>query len=222
MKENRLAVIGGVAAVILILVAGVFLARGVRTGEVTVPGDDGATQSVEFTEDVDPVKGAKGAKVTIQEFSDFQCPACEQARPVLAQLFMRYGDDIEVEYESFPLPSHQWAVPTALLGECALDESVDKFWVVHDLLFDDQDEWSTSTDEKFVFDYAERAGLDSERFKACYESPETQAKVDNDIAEGTSLNINSTPSFFVDGERFVGSSYDEFSSLVESAIKKAK
>lgn len=209
-QGNRTLAAVAAVAVILILVSAVLLARGIRTGE--------SVDVSRFASDRDPVNGAKSAKVTIQEFADFQCPACKQAQLPISSLFMKFGDDIKVEYENFPLPGHRWATPTALLGECAFAQSNDKFWSVGGLLYTRQEQWSESTSDGFVRTFAKEAGLDMPKFETCYKAPGTQKKVDEDLAEGAALNINSTPTFFVNGERFVGSDFEEFEALIKKKI----
>lgn len=213
MERNKVVVGVVAAAVIAALVLAVFLARGIRSGD---------SEDSRFADDRDPVNGARTARVTIQEFADFQCPACKQAQLGISTAFMKFGDDIKLEYENFPLPSHKWAVTTALLGECAFAQSNDKFWQVSGLLYARQDEWNKATNDAFVRQQAEEVGLDLSEFDACYKSEATRKKVDRDLAEGEALNINSTPTFIVNGERFVGNAYPDFEALIQKKINEAK
>ncbi len=88
-----------------------------------------------------PVRGKTGAKVTIVEFSDFQCPFCQRAKVTMDQVLKEYADQVQLIYKHFPLSSiHQHAQKTAEAAECARDQG--KFWEMHDVLFDTQNDWS--------------------------------------------------------------------------------
>lgn len=199
------AAVGG--TIVLALVLAVFIARSVGGGGVEVEAD------------IDPVKGSAEAAVVVQEFSDFQCPSCKAATPIAGQLLERFPGQVKFEYENYPLSGHQWAYDAALAGECALEQ--DKFWEYHDDVFAAQEEWSTSANGRTEFRrIASKVGLDMEAYDECLTSSETRAKVDNDLAEGRSKNVNSTPTFFVNDRRFVGSSFDEFIKLVEAELNQ--
>lgn len=209
-KAKLIRIVGGVVGVIAVIAVAVLLATGVQTGEEEVASN--------FSDDLDPTKGADEASVVIQEFADFQCPACKASQLSVAQLFMEFGDEIKVEYENLPLPSHHMAIPTALAGECAFEQSTDLFWSLGDSLFDSQEDWSSATSDAFLFDVAEETGVDMEAFRGCMVSEEALDKVQADIDEASALAISSTPTFFVNGKRFVGGSYPELSTMVRDAI----
>src|SRR3990167_4826749 len=105
------------------------------------------------------IKGNLEAKVTLVEFSDFQCPACRTFYPFVKDISEKYAQDINVIYRHFPLPSHNRSVPLARASEAAAMQN--KFWEYHDELFDN---FEANTDEDFIR-YAEKLGLDIEKFK---------------------------------------------------------
>ena len=209
-RAKVIRIAAGVAGVGLVIALAVVLATGVQTND--------QVSSTEFAEDFDPVKGNPKAKVTIQEFADFQCPACKSAQIAISQLFMEFKDQVKLEYENLPLPSHHMAIPTALAGECAATQSEELFWSLSDTLYETQEDWATATSDAFIFQEAETIGLDMIEFRSCMVSEQAQDKVQVDLDEARELNISSTPTFFVNGERFVGGSYPELSSLVKAAL----
>lgn len=143
-----------------------------------------------------PWLGSVEARVIVEEFSDFQCPACQNAQPTVKQVTKEFGDQIRFEYKHFPLTRiHPRAFTAALAAECANDQG--KFWEYHDLLFGNQPNFSSSDLES----YALSLSLDMESFSACLDSRAKADIVRADIDEAESRGINSTPTFFVNGKK---------------------
>ncbi|MDE2511140.1 MAG: thioredoxin domain-containing protein [Elusimicrobia bacterium] len=147
-------------------------------------------------------KGPADAKVQIAEFSDFQCPACRYAEPTVRQLFVVYGDKIRFIFKHFPLRMHQWARPAAAAAECAGRQG--KFWEYHDRLYDHQEEWTNEKADAFLTGYARDAKLDMPAWEACRQSADAAAAVASDMKDGDNAWVGSTPTFFINGRRFVG------------------
>lgn len=142
--------------------------------------------------------------ITIVEFSDFQCPACKSSLPAVEAVKSAYPDNIQVIYRHFPLDSiHPNARLAAISSEAAasLDES--KFWLFHDLLFENQQDWSDISSRGELKDtfasYAEELGLDKTEFLEKMEDKSMAELVNQDVAAATQLGINSTPTFYVNG-----------------------
>lgn len=168
----------------------------------------------------DPVKGAPQAKVTIVEYSDFQCPACRQAQGALKQIMEEYREAVQIIYNDFPLVrAHPHAFPAAEAAQCAFSQG--KFWEYHDLLFEGQDVWSGSADPQSNFTgYAREAGLDIEQFSRCLANRETRKAVQEDVTEGETLRIRSTPTFFINNTRLVGPpTYNNFKEVIEAQMR---
>lgn len=149
------------------------------------------------------VKGPAEAKVTIVEFSDFQCPACRAIYPNVKQLMAQYPTDVRVVYRHFPLNSiHPYAQISAQASVVAGE--FNKFWEMHDLLFERQDQWSTlsSQDEvkNTLVTYAEELGIDKAQFSERIDSDSARSIVNQDLSYATQLGIDSTPTFFVNGQ----------------------
>lgn len=151
----------------------------------------------------DPSKGPDTAAVVIKEYSDFQCPGCAGAYPVVKDLLEEYGDKVKFIYNDFPLPGHQFSDEAAVAGQCAFDQG--KFFEMHDTLFDNQKKWagSTSADEaqQLFTQYAQDLALDMNAFASCVTSDSASDRVNEDVAEGRALRVNQTPTFFVNGKR---------------------
>lgn len=156
----------------------------------------------------DPTTGAENAAVVVNEYSDFQCPACGAAEPTVKQMLDQYGDRITFIYNDFPLTSiHPNAMNAALAGQCAFKQSNDAFWTMHDMLFDHQSGWSSKGRTAAIDDfksYAADAGLDTAAFNTCLDNGETKDAITDDQNEARAKNVNSTPTFFVNDERVVG------------------
>jgi len=166
-----------------------------------------------------PVKGNKNAKVTVVEYSDFQCPFCRRASEILPKLLDEYGNKISVVYKQFPLPNHNWAKPAAIAALCAFDQGNNNFWKFHDLLFGNQQQINVGNVNAKLKGFASKIGLNQKKFNACLSSPKIEAKIQQETREATSVGVNSTPTFFVNGLMVKGADYKGLKSAVESALK---
>lgn len=149
------------------------------------------------------LKGSPEAPVEIQEFSDFQCPACQKAQGILHELMEKYPGKIRLVYHHFPLAGHQWSSIAHQSAECAASQG--KFWEFHDLLFQEQAIWSGPQDPTRLFlKNAQVLSLNLDDFAACLSDAGIQKKIMDERHAGDALEIRSTPTFFVNNERFVG------------------
>ena len=162
--------------------------------------------------------GPAEVAVTLIEYSDFQCPACKEYYPVLRLLEEEFPTSLRVVYRHFPLTSHPNATPAARAAEAAGVQG--KFWEMHDILFNQQDEWKDNADPRIHFGvYAGELGMDVEQFVGDMLSTEIQKKVANDYRDGVILNVQGTPTFFLNGEK-IGNplSYENFKKVIESKV----
>lgn len=168
--------------------------------------------------------GAGNKKVTIIEYADFQCPACGQYYLLVKQIKEKYGDDITFTFRNFPLDSIH---PNARAGHRAAESAGNqgKFFEMHNLIYENQQSWSTSTNVKTIFDtYAKQLNLDMDKFNSDFISEDTNATINADIDEGKSKGVNSTPTFFMNGTKLNNDdirSVDLFSSLIDAEIAKS-
>src|SRR5579871_3296877 len=163
-----------------------------------------------------PVKGSKNAKVTIVEYSDFQCPFCGRVEPTIDQLMKAYPNDVRVAFKQLPLPFHNNAHGAAEAALAAKAQG--KFWEMHDVMFKNQQALDRPALEK----YAGEIGLDVGKFKADLDSGKWKQKVDDELAEGNKIGARGTPSFFVNGKSFVGAQpFEAFKAKVDEELKNA-
>lgn len=184
----------------------------------STPGAGETASLVSAISSADWVKGDKEAKVIIVEYSDFQCPACGAYHPVLKRLSEEFGDKIGFVYRHFPLPQHTNARPAARAAEAAGRQG--KFWEMHDIIFENQQEWSESQNGKNIFEkYAETLKLDMNRFKSDVDAKEISDKVSADFESGTKSGVNATPTFFLNGKAIANpGGYDGLRNAISQAI----
>jgi protein-disulfide isomerase len=165
-------------------------------------------------------KGPADAKVLIVEFSDFQCPACRFAEIPIRQTSNVYAGKFRFIFKHFPLRAHEWAKPAAAAAECAGRQG--KFWEYHDRLYDQQEAWSNTKADDFFTTYAKDLKLDMPAWEACRQDPAVAAVVAADAKDGENAWVGSTPTFFINGRRFVGGKqFAEIGSLfIDRELKK--
>jgi protein-disulfide isomerase len=173
----------------------------------------------------DTVLGKSNAKVTIIEFSDYQCSYCERFySQTFSQIKTNYIDTGKVKfvYRDFPLSSiHPMAQKAAEASECADEQG--KFWEYQDTLFSKQDEWTTAdttADLTKLKDYAKGLSLDSSKFDTCLDSGKYQKEVEKDEQDGIAAGVQGTPAFFINGQLLSGAQpYSAFQTAIEQALK---
>ena len=140
--------------------------------------------------------GPANAPVQIEEFGDFQCPPCGLFHPILKQMKQEFGDKLRVTFRNYPLPNHQHAIAAASAAEAAGMQN--KFWEMHALIFEHQNDWKLAFDVRPIFEgYAKQIGLDVERFKHDSTSDRVEQRIFLDGKRARSLGVNSTPTVFI-------------------------
>jgi protein-disulfide isomerase len=142
-----------------------------------------------------PSFGAADAKVTLVEFSDFQCPYCARAAEVTKQLRSRYGDKVRFVFRQFPLAFHQHAQAAAEAALAAHAQG--KFWEFHDKLFENQSQLGSEA----LSDYAKQLGLDLKAFKSAVDQRTFSESVKADVKLGELTHVQGTPTLFINGKR---------------------
>lgn len=174
--------------------------------------------SGEITE-TDWVKGNPEAEVVLVEYGDFQCPACRSYYPIVNALAEEFGEEIGFVFRHFPLyRTHPNAEIAALAAEAAGLQG--KFWEMHDMLFENQQSWSNSRDPESIFSgYANDLELDVEKFTSDLGNSDLKDKVTNDYQGGIGIGINSTPTFFLNGEHISNPpALDAFREVIQQAL----
>lgn len=151
----------------------------------------------------DHVQGNDNADLTIVEYGDYQCPYCGAAYPVLKELMKEFKGQVKFVFRNFPLSEmHPYARPAAIAAEAA--DLQGKFWEMHDVIYENQQ----SLNENFLFQLAEKIGLNLSQFKEDIQKTELEKKVDSDFESGIISGVNGTPSFFINGNKFNGGAED--------------
>lgn len=172
---------------------------------------------VDASSDDDPSIGPSTAPVTIVEFSDFQCPFSKRSAGVLKQVREAYGQNVRVVYRDYPAPNHVYAGKAAEAAQCAAVQG--KFWVYHDLLFEQQQPGSPWD----LIQLARQAGMDLSEFSRCIDTRQYAEEVEHDLRDALRHGITSTPTFFINGHPLVGTrSFDDFRTVIDRALAEHK
>jgi protein-disulfide isomerase len=184
------------------------------------PTADQLAQVPEVT-DADHQKGPKNAKITLIEYSDFECPFCKSFYPTVQQIMQEYGDQVRVVYRHYPLPFHAQAMPTAEASECAAEQlGADAFWQYHDAIFSSSSEVTAST----ALDIAEQVGANRQSVQECMDSDKFVQKINDQMAGGSAAGVNGTPGTVIvtdDGQYDIISGalpYEQVKQLLEQYL----
>ena len=160
-----------------------------------------------------PARGPTDAKVTVIEFSDFECPYCSQAHDVIEKVMQKYDGKVRLVFRNFPLGFHQHARKAAEASLCA--NAQDKFWPYHDALFADQKKLEVPQ----LKETALSLKLDAEKFNACLDSGEHAKTLDADMKAAEKAGVTGTPAFFINGILISGAQRsEEFERLIDAEL----
>lgn len=213
MDKQQLLLIGGVLLLAVGAIVGVaLLSEGTDIAAGNYP--KGAVVADDW------VRGQGGKNVVLVEYSDFECPACGAYYPMVEEVVKKYAADIRFVYRHFPLPQHKSAQLASYAAEAAGLQG--KFWEMHAKLFENQQTWVGGNARELFNSYAEAIGLDMERFAADLDSAAVIAKVSGQKGSGVAAGVNSTPTFYLNGEKITNpQSLEAFESLIKAAIDAA-
>ncbi|HYF96497.1 MAG TPA: thioredoxin domain-containing protein [Patescibacteria group bacterium] len=205
-------------AVIIIVILGLFGVFAMTKKS----SDDQQSSSGSEAKTSEHKKGAGNKGVTLIEYGDFQCPACKSYYPMVKQIKESYGDDITFQFRHFPLTQiHPHAFAASRAAEAAGKQ--DKFFDMHDMLYENQDSWTSQSNVTTIFEgYAQQLGLNMEQFKADVLNAETAAVINADLKAGNAIGASSTPTFVLNGSKIENpQSFDEFKKLIDDEIAKS-
>ena len=166
--------------------------------------------------------GAQNSAVTVEEFADFQCPSCGATHPVMKQIQGIFGQRIKFIFRNFPLPIHDKAYDAATAAEAAGIQGSEKFWAMQNMLYTNQQQWSSDPNYKQVFrGYAEKIGLDVDKWENDMAGMGARGRIQADMDRGKALQINSTPTVFINGKSvpYPDMKVDTMRQLIEDEIK---
>lgn len=165
-------------------------------------------------------KGEQKAKLTLVEYSDFQCPACAYFHPIIEKLAEDYKDNLKIVYRHFPLPQHKNAVLAASAAEAGGKQ--EKFWEMAAAIFESQNEWSETSQSEAGNIFKESAGrlnLNIEQWEKDIESEDIKKSIDDDYKNGVKFGINATPTFFLNGKKLQNPrNYEEFRKIINEEL----
>ena len=153
-----------------------------------------------------PARGPADARIEMVVFSDFECPYCREfARTLRENVPQKYPKDVRVIFKDFPIDSlHPWASAAAEAAHCVGNEKPDAFWAFHDWIFQHQAEISKNNLREKTLAFAKEQNLDSSKVAGCIDTRATKAEVEENLKEGRALQIQQTPTFFLNGRTVPG------------------
>jgi len=162
-----------------------------------------------------PVKGPAGAKITLIEFADYECPHCKRFQPVLRQIVDEFHGDVKLYFKHYPLPQHTNARLAAEGAVAAQKQG--KFWQYQEKLWDHQDDLGPAEIEKA----AKETGLDLTKFRKDLASDPVKAKVSKDHDEGATIGLQATPTLYIDGREYTdGRDADSLREWIKDELGK--
>lgn len=172
-----------------------------------------------------PSFGPADAKVTIVVFSDFQCPYCREfAKTLRNNVPQKYPSEVRVVFENFPIESlHPWAFAAAEAGRCVAQEKPAAFWLFHDWIFEHQGEVSPQNLKEKVMTFAQGQDLPAAPLTACLASPDSAASIRERIRIGRELQVQQTPSLFINGRMLGGAvPWDTLNAVIQLELARPK
>src|ERR1044072_4528217 len=216
--------VGVIAAVVL-------MSRNSSSGNTT-PAQNSTSNTAQQRQRMSAQPGASNprtdaastARITLEEFGDFQCPPAAGLEPGLRRVMKEYEDrGVRLIFRNYPLQMHKYAFLAARAAEAAGQQ--DKFWEMHDVLYDNQKEWSESMEPRVQFDaYATRLGLDVQKFKADMERQDLADRIKSDMQRGNSLNVRGTTTIYLNGRELMPGKLvteEELRSEIDTALGPA-
>ncbi|KJL20576.1 Disulfide bond formation protein D precursor [Microbacterium oxydans] len=215
MKNSVKATLVAIAVAIVLLIAGIVFA--ISQQQPAAPSTEGEPQQTVRTDSHVLDDGGEGA-VTVVEFLDFECEACGAFYPVVEDLREKYDGEITYVVRYFPLPGHINSTQAALAAEAAAQQ--DRFEDMYHRLFETQAQWGEQPEEtpEVFRGLADELGLDMAAYDAAIADPATAERVQSDKRDGEKLGVNSTPTFFVAGEKVVLQEWDDLEEAIEKAV----
>ncbi|KAA0205621.1 DsbA family protein [Candidatus Uhrbacteria bacterium] len=218
-SSNKGLIIGTIAVAVIIF-------GGLIWAVTSAPSENGVGspggESVAFNDEGAAFQGNPDAKVVVQIYSDYQCPACKAQEPAINYAVQRYADRVKFVWKDFPLMSiHPNARAAANAAWCANEQG--KYWEYHDLLFSEQSSWGPLRDPKENFrTYANRVGINVDSFGTCYDARRYDAKVMAGVQEGNANRVTGTPTIFVNGVRHPGLAPADWDRVLQTALAGAE
>jgi protein-disulfide isomerase len=214
--ENKFLIGIGIGTLVIIVAGVLFFSKKQAPASTTLSASDKS----QLTENAKHTKGDINAPVTIVEFGDIQCPACKAAQPIVHQMLEKYSQNTYFVFRHYPLSVHKNSEVAAKAAEAAGAQG--KFFEMVDYMFTNQSEWSEVANPRELFGkYAEQFGLNPDQFKQ--DMDKDWENIMSDFALGNKVAVESTPTFFINGEKYSGALQPEqFQQIIEDIINSPK
>lgn len=203
----------------VVLVGGVIWFALFTANKPAAPVPQASVDPAVVREDSHRLTTPAAEKAQLVEFLDFECEACRAAEPLVNQLKKDYGDRITFVHRYFPLPGHLNSGTAALAVEAAARQGQYEAMVAK--LFETQPEWGGKQDSQgaLIRTYAEGLGLDMAKFDQDVAAEDAKERIRQDIADGKTLGVTGTPTFFLNGEKLILNTEAQFRQLLDDAAK---
>lgn len=209
-------------AILVVIVGGLFAIVAFNNNKNSTSSNNGGSSS--SAQPSSHVTGKTDSKVKLVEYGDYQCPACGQYHPIFKQLIEEYKDKVAFQFANFPLTQiHQNAYISARAAEAAGKQN--KFWEMHDLLYENQTAWSSVSDPSETFvGYAKQLNLNESQFRTDMNSSAVSDMINADRQVIQNMGATGTPTFVLNGKKLDKSptSLDEFKKLLDQELAKIK
>jgi protein-disulfide isomerase len=178
-----------------------------------------------LTTDSLPSLGTPGAPVMIVLFTDYQCPYCrEQAKTLRTNLIAAYPKEVRLYLKEYPLVQlHNWAKAAAIAGRCVFQQSPSVYWQFHDWVFEQQPQITPENLNGKVMEFSQGKEIDGLQLKRCLDTRATEAEVDRSVKEAQGLQVDATPTLFINGRRVsTNLAWPQLKSLIDNEIAYQK
>lgn len=195
-------------------------------GQILPFGSDPYSQIRTILQAADgPAQGPQNPAIVLVEFSDLECPHCKVAQPIAEKLAADFPQ-VRYVFQQFPLPAsmHPWALKAAEYADCVSRLSPSNFWKYVDAIFTNQTSIAAATAEDKLKELGGTLGIDAAKISSCASLPQTEARIKKSQQLGESLDVNQTPTLFINGRRVLGLGdipYDQLKNLVQFEITHA-
>lgn len=171
-----------------------------------------------------PTQGPANAPVTIVEYADLQCPTCARMQDFLEnQVLPRYGNKVRIVFKEFPLVGiHDWSFQAAIADECAFQLNPAAYVPMRSAIFRNQQFINITNLRETLLSYGEEAGVDRVKLAGCMDAKSSLPRIERDMAEAKRINVNETPTVFINGRMLVGlPSEDAYFQAIDEALRQA-
>jgi protein-disulfide isomerase len=172
----------------------------------------------------EPFQGPAHAPVIIVEYADLECPMCARVHEFLeTRLVPQYGDKVRVVFKEFPLPGHDWSLTAAIACQCAYELYPSAYVPLRSAIFRNQQNINIANLRETLLSYGEQVGIDRVKLAACIDAKSTLPRIQRDLAEGKRVNVDRTPTLFINGKMVVGlPSEDAYFQAINEAMRNGK